>query len=506
MFELKYLGHAGWSIVNKDLKIICDPWFSPNGAYYGEWKQFPENLNVLDSSLLNKIDLVYISHIHDDHFDPWFLRQINKQIKILIPRFRDKTLLVKIRELGFSNVLELDRNDAIQIKGIKIKIIEDEGYLDADSCLLLDDGVNKILNLNDCHLDFSKLKELVGDIDLLLLQSSSAIWWPCVYDYDDETKNRLGEIKRNNILNRTVQYSNTLNAKNVIPNAGPPIFINKELEHWNKNRRKKSNPFILMDDAHHHLIENNIKSHLVIPGSTLLLQSEELKNNTNKIELKKIYDDYEKYLKQYQRDMSKITPPFASKLEVNTVVDKFEKQLERIQKISKFYVKKINFPILFDFKDSGKWILDFNQEKCFSKYVNQDYKYYFIIEPRKVALLFQEESVDFERYFLGCNFTCGRVPDEYNEFVFALLKHFDTRRFLISESLYAERANILDEMFSVQKYCPHMFADLEKSGFIDDDDNLVCPLHGWKFNLGKNGECQNNKKFCLKIKYNKDNK
>ena len=122
MFELKYLGHAGWSIVNKDLKIICDPWFSPNGAYYGEWKQFPENLNVLDSSLLNKIDLVYISHIHDDHFDPWFLRQINKQIKILIPRFRDKTLLVKIRELGFSNVLELDRNDAIQIKGIKIKI------------------------------------------------------------------------------------------------------------------------------------------------------------------------------------------------------------------------------------------------------------------------------------------------------------------------------------------------------------------------------------------------
>ena len=270
-----------------------------------------------------------------------------------------------------------------------------------------------------------------------------------------------------------------------------------------------------MDDAHAHLIENNIKSHLVIPGSTLLLQPEGLKNNTNKTELKKIYDDYEKYLKQYQKDMAAITPSFASKLEADTVVDKFKKQLEHIQKISKFYVKKIDFPILFDFKDSGKWILDFNKEKCFTKYVNQDYKYYFIIEPRKVALLFQEKSIDFERYFLGCNFTCGRIPDEYNEFIFVLLKHFDTRRFLISESLYAERANILDEMFtvrhkgkniSVQKYCPHMFADLEKSGFIDDDDNFVCPLHGWKFNLGKNGECQNNKKFCLKIRYNKDNK
>jgi nitrite reductase/ring-hydroxylating ferredoxin subunit len=169
--------------------------------------------------------------------------------------------------------------------------------------------------------------------------------------------------------------------------------------------------------------------------------------------------------------------------------------------------------VLFDFGFLGKWILDFSLEDIFVPFDNQDYGYHFILDPSRIALLFQEDSIDFEKYFLGCNFTCGRDPDEYNEFLFVILKHFDTKRFIISESLYAERSNLLDEMFviehngkkiEVQKYCPHMFADLEGIGFINKDDKFVCPLHGWKFDLNNNGECFSNKTICLKIKYIED--
>ena len=486
MFELGYLGHAGWLIKNKELTILCDPWFNPSGAYFGEWKQFPDNSHLLTEVLLTDVDVIYISHIHDDHCDPWFLKQVDKKICVLIPRFKDKTLLKTLSQLGFQDIQELDRSETLKLNDVKIKIIEDEGYLDADSCLFLDDGNDKVLNLNDCHLDFSTLKNIVGEVDLLLLQSSSAIWWPCAYDYDDEKKNRFGKIKRQNILNRAIKYSKMLNAKNVIPNAGPPILMNDRSRIWNKNRRSDSNPFILMDDAHKHLIKNNINSHLPIPGSILFLQNASVTALIDEEELNNIYQKYENYLQKYEKQIGTIECDIPPKEEIDNIIIKFKTQLERIKKISKFYTKKINFAILFDFKYLGKWILDFEKDACFVKFIDQQYKYYFILDPEKIALLFQDKSIDFERYFLGCNFTCGRTPDEYNEFVFTLLKHFDTKRFLISESLYASRVKALDETFTlqhkgrqmiIQKYCPHMFADLEEVGFIDEQDNFVCPLH-----------------------------
>lgn len=510
MFELRYIGHAGWEIKNKNFKIICDPWFSPEGAYFGEWKQFPDNSDFLSYVLCESVDAVYISHIHDDHYDPWTLKQLNKNTSILIPKFKDRSLYRDIKKLGFKNILELDESQEIKIKNVSLKVIPDEGYLDADSCLLLNDGEDKILNLNDCHYDFLKLKEITGDIDLLLLQSSSAIWWPCSYDYNDERKNELGKLKRNNILNRTVQYCKTLNAKNVIPNAGPPLLMAKSLQFWNNTRRNEANPFILMDDSHKFLIESGINSHFVIPGTTVALHESKIVTDLDNNKAKIIYDDYNNYTQNYLNKIGDIKITTPNQAIVDSVIEKFKNQLSTIKKISKFYVDKIDFLVLFDFKYLGKWVLDFSLEEPLIPFNNQECSYYFVLDPTKVSLLFQQKSIDFERYFLGCNFICGRTPDKYNEFLFATLKHFDTKRFLISESLYAKVSNILDEVFiaehkgkkiQIQKYCPHMFANLEGIGFIDKNDNFVCPLHGWKFSLNKNGECTSNKDFCLKIKH-----
>jgi UDP-MurNAc hydroxylase len=507
MFKLDYIGHAGWIVSKNKFRIVCDPWFDPSGAYFGEWKQFPDNSFILEDLDTDSINLIYISHVHDDHFDPWFLRKLKKNTKIIIPNFVDKTLFRKLKNIGFKNIAQLDRHTPLFIDGVKLTVIKDESYLDNDSCLLIEDSESKILNLNDCHIDFSILKNIVGDIDLLLLQSSSAIWWPCVYDYDSDTKKKFGEIKRQNILNRAVQYAKTLNAKNVVPNAGPPILVNEDLKFWNNNRREKYNPFILMDDAHKFFIQKGLNSSFFIPGATATLQGSSLKTKINNQDAHYIYNDYESYLDKYQNNFNIQKDTILLK-EIQDVVDKFGNQLRKIKKISKFYVNKIDFPVLFDFKHLGKWILDFKQEECFVKYSNQDYSYFFVFEPEKVALLFREESIDFERYFLGCNFSCGRDPDEYNEFLFTLLKHLDIKRFLISESLYAKRSGVLDETFTIehknkkleiQKYCPHMFANLEEVGYIDGD-NFVCPLHGWKFNLDS-GHCENKKSFCLNINY-----
>jgi len=90
-----------------------------------------------------------------------------------------------------------------------------------------------------------------------------------------------------------------------------------------------------------------------------------------------------------------------------------------------------------------------------------------------------------------------------------MLKHFDTKRFITSENIYIRNdRGLLEETFlcthksatyEVQKYCPHMLANLEEIGFINEDDHLVCPLHGWKFDL-ETGRSVDKNNACVKIR------
>jgi len=152
MFELKFLGHASWLIKNNDFKILCDPWFNPEGAYFSQWHQFPRNDHLFNELNLNDLDFVYISHAHEDHFDEWTLDHLERHVPIYIPKFKDRFLFQQLKKMGFKDIKELD-DESVVVKNIDIKIIKEEGHLDNDSCLILDDGNKKILNLNDCHID-----------------------------------------------------------------------------------------------------------------------------------------------------------------------------------------------------------------------------------------------------------------------------------------------------------------------------------------------------------------
>ena len=251
--------------------------------------------------LTKDLDFIYISHAHDDHYDEWFLSQTDKTIPIFIPNFSDGVLKDKLLKLGFHAVIEFKSNTDINIRGINIRIIEDDGYMDKDSCILLDDGKHKVLNLNDCHLDFSALKETVGDVDILLLQSSTAIWWPCVYDYNNDDMVERCNLKRKNILKRTLKYAQELNASLTIPNAGPPYLFDEKLNIWNTTRRDTHNPFVLGDEAVKYLQGNGVDSVLVIPGSRIQCENLGFKYKTDVEQVKAIYDDYQNYIEDYNK-------------------------------------------------------------------------------------------------------------------------------------------------------------------------------------------------------------
>ena len=68
---VKYIYSACIKTTTPNATILHDPWFS-EGIYDGSWFHFPKVSDPLTS--VGDCDLIYISHIHPDHYDSDFLK------------------------------------------------------------------------------------------------------------------------------------------------------------------------------------------------------------------------------------------------------------------------------------------------------------------------------------------------------------------------------------------------------------------------------------------------
>ena len=105
MTLIEHYRNSFFSIISNENKVLwCDPWISH--AHSGLWA--PAKLSIVD--FLKKYtlpDIVYISHIHDDHFDLELLKLLNekKDFKIIIPKGHAsyETMFRRLQNIGISS-------------------------------------------------------------------------------------------------------------------------------------------------------------------------------------------------------------------------------------------------------------------------------------------------------------------------------------------------------------------------------------------------------------------
>ena len=102
-----------------------------------------------------------------------------------------------------------------------------------DSALLVDDGEVRLLNMNDCRIHDLATLTADGPIDIQWLQYSGAIWYPMVYDHPPEVMRELVDQKVEAQLSRAQRYVEAVDARVVVPSAGPPCFLDPELFGFN---------------------------------------------------------------------------------------------------------------------------------------------------------------------------------------------------------------------------------------------------------------------------------
>ena len=306
------------------------------------------------------------------------------------------------------------------------------------------------------------------------MQFSGATWHPSCFAFSDKRKAFLSEKKVMNKLNNVLNGMKTIKPKYYVPAAGPAIFpfldINLSLG--------IDNIFIHHDRLDSFLKENNFYNTVYLkPGDTF-----DSKLN------KPIPPPTKEEFNEYQNDIEDTWSNIKNEFNIDYLRNEINARINQI--------KDINYPelplIIFNIKDEDyeeKIFIDLNKKKIINEFT-YDSPYEELIADRKYFYL-MHSGERWQDIYLSLRATVIRRPDIFsnlaNIFIFSDEENIRDS-FIDSTNISTEKISVLDDdgaEYMINRFCPHQGADLCNAAI--EDGMLICPRHGWKFNLKKDG-------------------
>src|SRR5580658_1066282 len=236
--QVRYVYSACITIETADATILCDPWFTP-GIYDGSWFQYPQLPNPIET--IGRPDLVYISHIHPDHYDPKFLSAYLarfSQARLIIGRSGSPHLAHKMKLDGFA----AEAVDSICIGNTELSIIPNAAHaVNIDTALVVRAGSLSVVNMNDNPLDreqISLVREFCpgGRPDFALLPYAGAGPYPQTYRFPTQAALiAAADKKRQQFLDLYRDYVRLLDPVCCMPFAGK-YYLGGQLSQLNRYR------------------------------------------------------------------------------------------------------------------------------------------------------------------------------------------------------------------------------------------------------------------------------
>lgn len=510
------IGHAGIFVETDSGSILCDPWFNP--AFFGSWFVFPRN-DQLPPALMERIrhpSFLYISHLHGDHLDEqWLSENIPRHTPVLLPDYPTRELETRLRSLGFTefittkNGVEQDLGDGLTV-AIHVETSITDGPA-GDSAIVISDGVHRLVNQNDCRPSNLATLAAHGPVDLHWLQFSGAIWYPMVYDEPDDRMRELVDNKVASQFSRAMHYVEAVNARAVVPSAGPPCFLDPDLFHLNVVNGDEFSIFPdqtvflqRLETAQRHGILN-------IPGTTITLGGADGSNDISvthpmdETQVQNIFEDKGSYLRRYQADYLEYLTQLKDQWNEPTpdLLRTIKMWWEPLLTLAPTLRQTIGAPCLLKAGDLAI-LIDFPKGEV-RAHDNEEYGFLFKIDRRLVETVVANNSVDWsDKLFLSCRFSAWRAGS-YNEYLYNFFKSLSVERMHRTETEAREKiappspsTEIEIGDYVMERYCPHRQADLSIFGQTEDGV-LVCTLHGWRFDL-ETGRCLTAEDRSLRVR------
>lgn len=468
LITIQYLGHAGFIVNRKQIKLLIDPWFY--AAFLMSWFPFPDNRFLLEALLKEHFDYLYISHSHDDHFDPRVLSALNKDLKILCPDFCSNSVYKRLRAHGFKNILRLKHGQQIDLDtGMQATMFLDTSYKE-DSALLLQLDDFKFLDLNDCHVPLNELPE---GVDLLSAQYSGAQWYPNCYAYTPEVMKEKVQQVRSGFMKNLVNKCKKTKARYYLPSAGPACFLDPTLRHFNDRRHTI---FPLWEDVHEEFVNNCSTSSLRIwPGDIV-----QIKDNYISVQ-ECVRGRARQSLDEYASKRRSEWEPFYVLNKIVTLDDVslyFHRLVQRNQHLVTGFYKKIRLIV-----EGSVYDINFDDTKVSvmpgdSKVIAD----YSLTIPGQALLSIIEGKIGWEEALLSMRIKLQRIPDIYDFKLMGLLRYGDNPSQTLQLIKESDSSKVIIRAgLRFQRFCPHAGEDLT---FAEIHDGIItCPRHHWKWDV-----------------------
>lgn len=242
--KIHFVTNACYEVITPKVRIFCDPWLIP-GAFDGSWWQWP--FLRLKPESFKKYTHLYVSHIHSDHCDPATLRRLpNKNVPVIIYKNPDGFVRKRMTAVGFKNFIELANGETADLgHGVKVTMYEafaPNPFIDVDvpnvidSSIVIDDGKDKFLNINDNTPDAEACHMLVkrhGHFKASTIPYSGVGPFPSSYEnLTWAQKKKFSKRKSDQYLDRMDEIASIIKADIFFPAAGQMILGGRQ---WKKN-------------------------------------------------------------------------------------------------------------------------------------------------------------------------------------------------------------------------------------------------------------------------------
>ncbi len=415
MITVRYIYSACAVISTPDLSILCDPWFT-QGAYEGSWYQYPVVTNPIE--VIGKVDLIYVSHIHPDHYDSSFLKSYLEkypETKIIIADFEKNYLQRKINADKF--VVEPITKLKIKDTELFITINDVEEGDVIDSALAVKYQNSSVVNMNDNLFCKSQLDEIVNfcqsKIDIALLPYTGAGPYPQTYFENEQDLLIKAESKKKQFFERYLALRNYLNPQMAIPFAGK-YYLSGSLAKLNKFRGVADAVEVLAIDP---------KAIVLADGGRAQVNTLDFNPSETRVQP---YDQVK--LDEYLKSISNVEFDYIRDINIPLSSIRFNKLFE-YARINADRNSKVDhdYLMVFDFGAEEKMAININSKNGFLKKFKEmdtDLPYSLIKIDYRYLFGLLTGVYHWNNAEVGSHFFTTRVPDKFSRNVQSWLNFF----------------------------------------------------------------------------------
>lgn len=162
--RITFVGHSTVLVELDGRRVLTDP------LLRGRVAHLVRRAPPIDAGAIADVDLVLVSHMHADHFDPASLRMIGKRAELVVPEGAGSATT----KLGFGRVTELPEGERLAVGGVEVTATHARhrrGRLfdqRSETIGFMIAGTQRAYFAGDTDI-FPGMRELGGNLDLALL-------------------------------------------------------------------------------------------------------------------------------------------------------------------------------------------------------------------------------------------------------------------------------------------------------------------------------------------------